>query len=342
MRGKIYIVVFILIIGGLLLPQEAFSAWTQPKGHSYHQLTLSHYITDKKFQSMKKLFEIDPVTGEEVEAGIEDTDSTIQRYSQPKFKSTKITYYGEYGIIDKLTIYTSIPYDWQDSDDTKRYAGERGPSGIGDINLGLRYNLSQGLMGSKWLMSLQGELKIPEAYDYGHPLTHLSLGDGQYDLTLALLFGRAFDWGYSWANIGYKFRFENDEYAPLTFTPSDQIKVSFGGGYQLTSRFSIRGIVDITKSVGNASVSKELIRENYKYGGIAAHGDTVLIKDTLGLEPDAFNVGFSLVYNITKECWPKCIQTVLSYSRDIAGIGPFHTKDYSQGQTFSLALAFMF
>ncbi len=336
MKKKGGIFIFLFIIGGLLLPYEAFSAWTQPKGHSYHQLTLSYYTTDKKFQSMKK------VKDEEGNFIITDPNSGIHKYPAPKFKSTKITYYGEYGIIDKLTIYSSIPYDWQDSEDTKRYAGERGPSGVGDINLGLRYNLSQGLMGSKWVTSLQGELKIPEAYDYGHPLRDLSLGNGQYDLTLALLFGRAFDWGYTWANLGYKFSFENDEYAPITFDPSDQIKISFGGGYQLTSRFSIRGNVDIAQSVGNASVSDELIRDNYKYGGFVAHGDTVIIKDTLGLEPSYVNVGFSLVYNITKQCWPKCMQVVLSYNKDIAGLGFFHTKDYAQGQTYSCALAFMF
>jgi len=332
MSKKMHIVIFMLVVGGLLIPYKAFSAWTQPKGHSYHQLTLSYYTTEDKFQSM--LIDEDKV--------IRDVNSGIHKYSQPPFRSTKITYYGEYGIVDRLTVFASIPYDWQDSDDTERYAGERGPSGIGDINLGLRFNLTQALLGSKWLSSIQGTLKIPEAYDYGHPLTHLSLGTGQYDLTLAMLFGRAFDWGYTWANIGYIFRFENDEYDPLTFKPSDQVKFIFGGGYQLTSRFSIRGTVDITQSVGNASVSRELIRENYKYGGISVHGDTVLIKDTLGLEPDAFNVGVDLVYNITKECWPKCVQAILSYNRDIAGFGPLHTKDYSQGNTYSLAVAVMF
>jgi|Deesub1362A_J573_1020465.scaffolds.fasta_scaffold00230_25 hypothetical protein len=332
MRGKICIVLFILIIGGLLLPYSAFSAWTQPKGHSYHQLTVSYYITNQKFQSMKK---------DETGAVI-DPNSGIHKYPAPEFTSTKITYYGEYGIIDKLTVYTSIPYDWQESEDTKRYAGENGPSGIGDINLGLRYNITQALLGSKWLMSVQGELKIPEAYDYGHPLRELSLGSGQYDLTLTAMLGRAFDWGYAWANLGYKFRFENDKYDPITFDPSDQVKISFGGGYQVTSRFSIRGSVDISKSVGNASVSKELIRENYKYGGIAEYGDTVIIKDTLGLEPDVVNVGVSFVYNITKQCWPKCVQVVLSYNKDIEGLGPFRTKDYSEGHTFSAAVAVMF
>lgn len=332
MKGKISIFIFVLIVGGLLIPYEAFSAWTQPKGHSYHQLTLSYYMTDEKFQSMLK----------DEDGVILDTDSGIHKYPAPKFRSTKITYYGEYGIIDRLTVFTSIPYDWQNSADTKRYAEESGPAGVGDINLGLRFNITQALLGSKWLSSVQGTVKIPEAYDYGNPLTHLSLGNGQYDFTLAMLFGRAFDWGYMLANLGYVFKFENDEYDPLTFKPSDQVKFMFGGGYQLTSRFSIRGSIDITKSVGNASVSRELIRENYKYGGIAAHGDTVLIKDTLGLEPDVFNVGVDLVYNITKECWPKCIQAVLSYNRDIEGWGPFRTKDYAQGNTYSLALAVMF
>lgn len=326
MNRRTWIVVSLIIGGILLISSNAYSAWTQPKGHAYHQLTFSHYVTKDKFTTIET----------DDEGVIIDTDSGVERIGQPEFVSQKVTYYGEFGITDKLTIFTAIPYDWQESDDTIRYAGDSGPSGVGDINLGLRHSLVGNLFNTGLLMSIQGEVKIPEAYNYGNPLTHLSLGDGQYDATIALLFGKGYNRGYAWANIGYKFRFENDEYDPMTFDPSDQVKVSFGGGYPLTSWLALRGIVSWTKSVGNASVSDELVRQNWKYGGIAVHEDEVIIKDSLGLEPDALSAGVDLAFTIKPQ-----VQVVLSYNKDFEGFGYIGSKDWSQGQTYSMAFVYM-
>lgn len=326
------VVTVIFLAGSLFMSNTVLAAWTQPKGHAYNQLTWSYYVTKKKFTTVKTGYEV-------TETGVSDvitgTGGGVKRVETAKFTSEKITYYGEYGITDTLTIFTSIPWDRQFSDDTVQWAEERGPSGIGDINLGLRYNLSPNLAGSGVVMSLQGEVKIPEAYKYGNPLTHLSLGEGQYDTTLALLFGAGLGKGYAWLNAGYKYRFENEKY--YAFKPSDQIKVSFGGGYAVTSWLSIRGLIDWTKSIGNASVSQELISASYSTGGEPRGQDNVLIRDTLGLESDALSAGVDLAFNITQQ-----IQTVLSYTTDLDGIDIFETKDYSLGETFSLALVYMY
>jgi hypothetical protein len=336
MKSKKISISFLLLIGILLISNPVFAAWTQPKGHTYNQLTFSYYITKKKFTTVK--YEGNSYSGE-----ILSTGGGISRIQTPKFTSEDITYYGEYGITDTLTVFTSIPF-WkrQFSDDVVKYSGERGPSGIGDIILGLRYNLIQNLFASGVLMSLQGEIKVPEAYDYGNPLRDLSLGDGQYDTTVSVLFGRGIGKGYAIFNAGYKYRFENNEYDPINFKPSDQIKVSMFWGYSIIPRIELRGSIDWTKSIGNASVSQELIIENYKYGGLARSQDNVIIRDTLGLEPDALNLGIGLAYNLTKQCWPKCIQAVFSYNEDVDGIEIFETKDYALGRTFSLSLVYMF
>jgi hypothetical protein len=329
MSKRILMVILLSAFSIAFMTGNAFSAWTQAKGHSYNQLTFSYYDTTEKITTIEH----------DHDGAITNIYGDAHGEAQEAFVSKKITYYGEYGITDKLTAFTSIAYDWQKSNDALKYAGENGPSGVGDINLGLRQNLAGNLLGKGILMSIQGQIKIPEAYDYGNPLTHLSLGNGQYDATLAVLFGKAFNpKGYGWANIGYNFRFENDEFDPMSFDPSDEIKISLGGGYPLTSRLSIRGIVAWTKSVGNASVSEALIRENYKYGGFAEHGDVVVIKDTLGLEANSLSVGVSLAFNITPQ-----IQTVVSYDRTLPalGWGPFETKDAALGETFGLALVYM-
>lgn len=314
---------------------SAFAAWTQPKGYAYNQLTIGYYVTDEKYTTLQ-LDSDGVVTGFPVDN---------HKVPSAKFSSTKITYYGEYGITDKLTIYTSIPYDWQRSDDTMRYAAEDGPYGVGDINLGIRHSLIDNIAGTGVLMSFQGEVKIPEAYDCGLITTHLSLGDCQYDATVALLFGRGLGKGYAWLNTGYKFRFENDEFDPATFTPSDQIKISFGGGYAVTSWLSIRGIVDWTRSVGNAKVSPALLALDWPTGGSASNGDYVLIKDTLGLEPHALSVGIDLAFNVSKyltfmkDTFPNK-EIVISYNTEIEGWDPFETENFSRGETFNVAFVF--
>lgn len=322
--AKRFFVTAMLLAWSLFIADEVFSAWTQPKGHSYNQLTISNYHTTQKFTTI------------DTAKGPSGLDEPVSRVDTEEFQSTKITYYGEYGITDKITIFTGLGWDWQKSNDNIRYGVEQGPSGIGDINLGLRHSLLNNILGTGVLMSIQAEVKIPEAYEYESPVTHLSLGDGQYDSTIKLLFGRGFSKGYAWVNTGYKFRFENDQLDPLNFTPSDQIKISFGGGYAVTSWLSIRGLVDWTKSVGNAEVSPEMETAFLSGGGLSWHQDIVIIKDSLVLEPNVLSAGIDLAFNIAPK-W----QTVLSYNTDLPGFGEFKTEDAALGETFSLAIVYM-
>ena len=314
---------------------NAYSAWTQPKGQAYNQLSYSYYKTTEKFTTL----ELDS------DGAVTGLDTDVHKTGTEEFTSNKISYYSEYGIVDDITIFYSGAYDWQKSADVKTYSGENGPSGIGDINLGLRYHLMDNIVGTGILMSVQGEVKIPKAYDYGNPNTKLSLGDGQYDAKLALLFGRGFSKGYAWLNAGYKYRFENKEHDPITFKPSDQWKVSFGGGYPINSWLSLGGLVEWTKSTGNAKVSDELLVDSYPTGGATWHGDTVLIKDSLGLEPNALSVGVDVIVDISnyvtfmKDTFPSK-SIVLSFVTDVAGFGAFKTEDYSLGRTYSVAFVF--
>ncbi|MBI5050312.1 MAG: hypothetical protein HZC11_05430 [Nitrospirae bacterium] len=222
---------FAILISIIFVSSDSFAGLTQSKGHSYHQLTYGYYISNQKYTTV-------PLGGDN-----EHRDAA-------KFRAKSITYYGEYGLVDTLTVFTSIPWKEFKSDDTLKYADRNGPSGIGDIDFGLRYNLTNNFIGGP--LSLQGTVKIPEAYDYGYPLSHLSLGDGQYDATLALFYGKGFNKGYAWLNAGYKCRFENTEYKPMTFKPSDQIKVSTGGEYNVFPIMSVGWVIDWTRSVGNA------------------------------------------------------------------------------------------
>jgi hypothetical protein len=344
MRKKRWLI-FLILLGGIIIysndgfselaqsrdisisSKDALSAWTQPKGRFYNQLTYSYHVSDHKFTTIRT----------DKNGIFVGTSDDAVRVETAKFTAHSITYHGEYGITDMLTVFARIPWIKTRYDEIIKFSGEEGPSGIGDIDFGLRYNLSKNLLGTGVLMSSQGAVKIHEAYEYKHPLIEVSLGDGQYDVTLALLFGKDWAKGYALLNAGYKYRFENNEFDPLSFKPSDEIRVLIGGGYFLTSKLLLRGSIDWTKSVGNASVSNELILENFKFGGTFREQDHVLIKDTLGLEQDILNLGIALSYNITQQ-----FQTVLFYNIDVEGIGVFRTRDAGQVATYSLAMVYMF
>jgi hypothetical protein len=324
MKKRIFLVVLLAVLC-IFSSHEVFAAWTQAKGHSYNQFALSYYKTVKKYTTLHR----------DADGNLTTTNGDIFVNEEEEFNSTKISYYGEYGITDRITAIASVPYDWQKSNDTMRYAGEDGPSGLSDITLGMRYQLIPDLFGSGVLMSVQGEVKIPP-YKYEHPLFNLSLGDGQYDATLLLQFGRGFGKGYGWLNVGYKYRFENDKFDPETFKPSDQFKIVLGGGYAVTSWLSLTGYIDWAKSIGNAEVSKEMVARAWSTGLDKATAKDELIKDTLSLEKDDMSASVGLQFNISPT-----MQTVVSYTRDIAGFGDFRTKNNALGQTYSLAFVYL-
>ncbi|MBI5099798.1 MAG: hypothetical protein HZB30_11230 [Nitrospirae bacterium] len=326
MRKKIF-AVFLILSGCIFVSHDVFAAWTQAKGHSYNSLGLSYYKTTEKFTTLHR----------DSDDKLTTTSGEIYKDQVEEFTSTKLGYYGEYGITDTLTAIASFWYDWQRSNDTMRYAKEDGPSGIGDITLGLRYNLSPNLLGSGVLMSVQGEVKIPEAYKYEHPLFNLNQGDGQYDTTLLLQFGRGIGKGYAVFNIGYKYRFENDKFD--SFKPSDQFKMSLSGGYAVTSWMSVIGGLDWINSVGNADISDEMYNRATRGGAGSKEGSITrneLIRDTLALEQNDLSGTIGLQFNITPQ-----VQTVLSYSRDLTGAGYFSTRNNAFGETVALNLVYI-
>jgi len=334
MRKKI-LLTFVFLAAGILVSNQAFAAWTQAKGSAYNQLTLSYYKTTEKFTTLELDHE-GTVTGLSGPIITNDTE---------EFTSTKINYYSEYGITDALTVILSAPYDWQKSNDVMKYTDVDGPSGFGDIKVGLRHKLVDNLVGTGVLMSAQVEVKIPEAYDYGDPVTELSLGDGQYDYEFALKFGRGLGKGYAWIDTRYVYRDYNHQNDPSYFKPSDKFKFGIGGGYAVASWLSIRGAVNWSKSIGNAVVNDDLRVDFYRAGKKSSHGDVVIIKEDLSLEGDSLSAGMDLAFDVSslvpifKETFPSK-SIVLSYNRDIPGLGDFETKDSALGETWSITFVF--
>ena len=112
-------------------------AWTLKKGAMYNKLTANYFYADKEFDESGNKHDFE---------------------SNGDFEDGNLNYYMEYGLMDKLTLITSLYYKYlKREDDTV----EMKTYGIGDIDLGMKYKL---LEGSNGILSAQGLIKIPEAY----------------------------------------------------------------------------------------------------------------------------------------------------------------------------------
>ncbi|MBI5666049.1 MAG: hypothetical protein HZC49_13325 [Nitrospirae bacterium] len=371
------ILAFSLLAGCIFISSNAIAAWTQAKGHSYNQLTLSYYSTAEKFTTIEK-FEEEKVlqpSGSELtvheEGDIRRTDAKPFRNKEESFTATKMSYYVEYGLLDELTFILSGGYEYVKSNDLRTQGNscqlhkltgdDVCTAGVGDIILGLRQKISNNVAGGP--LSVQLDVKVPEAYEYDNPVINQNLGDGQYDALLKLKYGHGFSWGYAVLDAGYKYRFENTQLDPLTFKPADTVIVSISGGYNATPWLSIRGKIDWDKSVGNAEVSDDLVKfasDTIVTKPAGERGKNVVILDTLGLKKDSLTAGLALAFTVAKN-----MQLVASYDwalghscTDDGGflntgalkntcfffknedMGPLRASNSSIGSTVSLALAY--
>lgn len=205
----------VFIILPLLFSELAYSgAWTGPEGAIYNKFGFNYFSSDKQLNS----------DGDSVSAGSEFTDFNF-------------TYYGEYGLKDNLSIFGSAAFK---SLEAKPDGGVSvDTSGIGDVDLGVRYNLYNEGWG---LVSLQGLVKIPSAYDEDDALP---LGNGQYDLEVRVLYGRSLypKPMYYGVEVGYRGRADE---------PSDEVKYLLEFGYTVNNKVSLRAKLDGTLSAKNA------------------------------------------------------------------------------------------
>ena len=173
---------FVLVVMPVLFfsAETAFSgAWTFDRGKSYHRLELNVFSTGENYGS--------------------DGD-TAAMADNGNFRDINLKYYLEYGLFDHTTLISSLYYKYLTKEDDLR---KDETWGIGDIELGLKQRLWKGAGG---VLSTQGLVKIPEAYDDDDAVP---LGDGGYDGEIRLLYGQSL-WmlfpGYANVEVGYRFR----------------------------------------------------------------------------------------------------------------------------------------
>ena len=194
-------------------------AWTCKEGGLYNRLSFNYYYADEEFDRHGDHHEFD---------------------QNGEFRDFNIQYYFEYGITNDLTLISSLYYkDIEKEDDVRKQRTH----GIGDIDLAFKYKLVEGSAG---VLSAQGLVKIPEAYDEDKDLP---LGNGQYDFEVKLLYGKSL-WpvipGYFGLEIGYRFR--NEE-------PADELRYLIEFGMDFTKNAYGRIKLDGIEGMDNASDS---------------------------------------------------------------------------------------
>ncbi len=207
----------ILLIGLMLTCSNTLfaGAWTQEKGKSYHRLAANYYFADEEFDA--------------------DGDSRSMAWNG-EFRDINLSYYAEYGVMDSLTLVTSLYVkEIQYEDDYVKHE----TVGVGDMDLGARYRLHSGDLG---VFSAQALVKIPELYDEDDALP---IGNGQYDYEFRLLYGRSL-WpmipGYVNLEAAYRWRAE---------APSDEFRYLVEIGSDLGKNFHARAKLDAIIGMDN-------------------------------------------------------------------------------------------
>ena len=215
-------IVFSTLISVVVLCHTSFAyagGWTQPPGKGYFKL--SQQIT-----SAESLFFSDGSKGE---------IPTVSGYTT--------SFYGEFGLIDRVTlvgympIYTSFGVDLEGFDST---------TGLGDWDVGVRIGI---LTKGPTVVSLQAMAGLPLG-DSGGDLI-LWTGDGEFNQHFSLQVGHSLYPvpGYLKAELGYNNR-QSDDNPDDDF--ADELRYSLEAGYTVAERVGISVWLRGVRALGRA------------------------------------------------------------------------------------------
>lgn len=194
-----------------IIPTAASAgAWTAPQGDTYLKGALNYFETSNRF-------------GDE---------GTFEN-----FRNSNFNVYYEYGVLDNLTFFaTGSLTDLSNTADGVETSG----SGVGDVDVGLRYRLIDGPV----IVSVQGLFKAPYLYSED---AELPLGNGQEDFEGKLLFGKSFGpAGYGGLEFGYRFRTE---------APVDEFRFLAEYGVNASENVYLRTKLDTIFAAGSADIT---------------------------------------------------------------------------------------
>jgi len=239
-----------IIVAATFVDRAHAGAWTEAKGASYNKFAFNYYMSDQSFDSSGNL-----------QAYTNNGTSPIS-----SFYDRDLAYYGEYGLRDDLTVFADTMFKDLSSEQS---TGTLTNSGIGDIDIGVRYNFYNG---PKGVFSAQGLFKYPGAYNKNDPVP---LGNGQNDYELRMLYGNGSLYPFYYGvELGYRWRAGD---------PSDEWKYLLEAGYTINPQFYVRTKLDGTYSAKNGAVGVDIsgnptLANNYDLGKLELTVGYVLTK----------------------------------------------------------------
>ena len=286
-------------------------AWCMQPGAFYGKLSYNQYFTVYTFDKH---------------------GSSKRNANGSTFRDINYTFYGEYGLAEKVTLFSSIAYknlkshlkfieDSRLTSSTKRYHG------FGDLELGLKY----GLLKEPVVLSCQFLTKTAWFYDRDEEAPP---GNNQNDYELKLLMGKSL-WpfpGYWGLELGYRWRTDN---------PSDEYRYLLEFGISITDKISFRIKLDGIKSVKNANLpadlepfvgsyideeSGQVIKEVFEPSAAA-----MTANPSLGLQYDLAKLELTMAAQVTKRWSCEFTYTNYPYGENIA-----------DGDQYSFAVVYYF
>ena len=238
---------------GLAMPNSAFAgAWTAKEGENYLKGAVNYFETSNRFGP---------------EDGFEN------------FRNTNFNVYWEHGIKDNLTFFATGSFsDLENISDGQETSG----SGVGDIDLGLKYRLVDGPV----IISVQGLFKAPYLYSED---SELPLGNGQEDFEGKLLFGKSFgDLGYGGLEVGYRVRTED---------PVDEFRYLVEYGFDLNEKTYLRTKLDGIHAASSSDIQSGSGQVFTSQEEFRAEADTLItLNPQLPLEFDLGRLEYAAGY----------------------------------------------
>jgi hypothetical protein len=202
----------VLALAGLPAPALA-GAWVLPRGKSWVGVSLMFQDTTERYFLDRR---------------------RIPYFFEGRNRTTAAFFDYRRGLVDGLEASAQLPVYSLRFDDL---ADRRRSTGLGDLRLGLRYNVLKAPL----VATVGAAIKFPTG-DFVNDAEVIPVGEGQYDVEVTGELGRSL-WprpGYVTAQIGYRFRAANRE---VGIDPGDEVFGSLEGGYTVAGRMSLKGLV---------------------------------------------------------------------------------------------------
>jgi hypothetical protein len=229
----LFLVVFFL--EGIFNNAQAQSGWVRDKKSAYLQLSYSYFASDNFYNL----------------SGNKLTTNTFSQHS--------IHFYGEYGLLDRLTIIASVPLFR-----ANQFKNTDSAIGVGDLMLQLKYALLKG----KFPLAIIIAPEFPTAKADNFATNkesifvdriNLPTGDGEFNLWTMLAVSHSFGDVplYISAHAGYNFRtkYQEEEF-------NDQVRYGLELGYTIAQKLTLNTHLNGFATVGNQPLTGDFIRSN--------------------------------------------------------------------------------